>query len=207
MKKKEKKIVEKKNNSEEQLLKSDQISHEQAEWYIIQTYSGYESSVKEDLLKLMNSSSKISKLIFEVILPKEKYFKIKSDGTKQEKERKMFSGYVFVKMIVTDYSWFVVRNLPKVTGFLGSSKGSHAKPVPLRENEIRPILIQIGIIKKPNYNHLMKKKVEITQGSFLGKQGIVTFVDHSKNILIVEIDLFGRNTPIEIPFSSFKETK
>ncbi|MEZ0180458.1 transcription termination/antitermination protein NusG ['Camptotheca acuminata' phytoplasma] len=203
MKNKEKKNIKEEQKSEDKIVEFDN----KPRWYIVQTYSGYENSVREDLLKLMNIGSKMSNLIFDVIYPKEKYFKIKADGSKQEKERKMFSGYVFVKMIVTDYSWFVVRNLPKVTGFLGYTKGNESKPVPLRESEIKPILIQMGIIKKPDYNHLINKRVEIIRGSFVGKQGIVSFIDNSKNILVVEIDLFGRNTPIEISFSSFKEIK
>lgn len=146
-------------NHKEDFSNENSQSNIEAKWYIIQTYSGYENSVKEDLLKLVNSSgSQMSNLIFEVICPKEKYFKIKSDGTKQEKERKMFSGYVFIKMILTDYSWFIVGNLPKVTNFLGSSKGSNSKPVPLHDSEIKPILIKTGIIEKPSYDHLINKK-------------------------------------------------
>ncbi|AYJ01339.1 transcription termination/antitermination factor NusG [Candidatus Phytoplasma ziziphi] len=193
-------------NDKEDILETETKSkNEEAKWYIVQTYSGYENSVREDLLKLANSGLPISKFIFEVICPKEKYFKIKSDGTKQEKERKMFSGYVFVKMIITEHTWFVVRNLPQVTNFLGSIKGNNAKPVPLNDSEIKPILIKIGLIKKPSYEHLINKKVEITGGSFVGKIGTVSFIDSSKNIMVVEVDLFGRNTPIEISLSSFKE--
>lgn len=177
----------------------------EAKWYIIQTYSGYENSVKEDLLKIINKEDGISDLILEAICPKEQYFKIKADGSKQKKERKMFSGYVFVKMIVTDHSWFVVRNLPKVTGFLGSIKKSNAMPIPLSENEIKPILIRAGILSKPNYNYLLHKIVEITTGSFAGQKGKVSFIDHNQDKMIVEIDLFGRTTPIEISFNSFKE--
>ncbi|TVY12300.1 transcription antiterminator [Candidatus Phytoplasma pini] len=188
---------------------NNEISQEYSEipkWYIIQTYSGYENSVKEDLLKLSNNKVDVANLIFEVICPKEKYFRIKNDGSKEKKEKKMFSGYVFVKMIITDHSWFVVRNLPKVTGFLGSIKGgSNSKPVPLSESEIKPILIKMGLITKPNYEYLINKKVQITNGSFSGQIGLVSFIEPNKDRIIVEIDLFGRNTPIEISFSSFKE--
>lgn len=192
-------------NSKENISKDITQSNEEAKWYIIQTYSGYENSVREDLLKLVNSNIRLSNLIFEVICPKEKYFKVKADGLKQEKERKMFSGYVFIKMIMTDYSWFIVRNLKKVTNFLGSTKKTNTKPTPLSEKEIKPILIKIGAIAKPTYNHLINKKVEITHGSFVGKKGTVVQIDSTKNSMIVEIDLFGRNTPIEISLSSFKE--
>ncbi|MFR0367823.1 transcription termination/antitermination protein NusG [Candidatus Phytoplasma palmae] len=200
--KNKKKII---NEFEENKKITNSENNQKPKWYIIQTYSGYENSVKEDLLKLANSGVGVSNLIFQVICPKEKYFKFKADGSKQEKEKKMFSGYIFIKMIVTEQSWFVVRNIPKVTGFLGSIKGSDAKPVPLSEKEINPILIKMGIIKKPNYDHLINKRVEITHGSFAGQKGKVAFVEHSKDKIIVEIDLFGRNTPIEISFACFKE--
>ncbi|KXT29043.1 transcription termination/antitermination factor NusG [Candidatus Phytoplasma oryzae] len=204
---------EKKKNDQDQnetnevnFKKKEEI--EEPKWYIIQTYSGYENSVQEDLLKLTHSKTKISKLIFEVICPKEKYFKIRADGTKQEKEKKMFSGYVFVKMIVNDYSWFVVKNIPKVTNFLGSIRGNNndsRRPVPLSNNEIQPILIKIGLETKKNYDYLINKKVEIINGSFSGQVGNVSYLDYNQNKLIVEIDLFGRTTPIEISFSDFKE--
>ncbi|MDV3198211.1 MAG: transcription termination/antitermination protein NusG [Vigna little leaf phytoplasma] len=186
-------------------IDSKKSNIDEAKWYVIQTYSGYENSVREDLLKIANKGDNFSKFIFDVICPKEQYFKLKSDGSKQKKEKKMFSGYVFVKMIVTDYSWFVVRNLPKVTGFLGSIKKSNTMPIPLSENEIKPILIKSGLITKPNYNYLINKQVEITNGSFSGQKGKVILIDNNQDKMIVEIDLFGRLTPIEISFTSFKE--
>ena len=106
-------------------------------WYIIQTYSGFENSVKEDLERRIETMGQ-QDYIFNVLIPEEEYEDVKKDGTKVIKTRKMFPSYVFVEMIVTEKSWFIVRNTPKVTGFLGSS-GKGAKPVPLPPEEINGI--------------------------------------------------------------------
>ncbi|MDV3141909.1 MAG: transcription termination/antitermination protein NusG [Candidatus Phytoplasma australasiaticum] len=178
----------------------------QSKWYILQTQSGYEKVVQQDLLKIANSGIGISSLIHEVICPTEKHIKIKADGTKQEIEKKIYIGYIFIKMIMTNQSWFIVRNIPKVTGFLGSiKKEKGSKPIPLSESEINPILLKMGIISKPNYDHLINKQVQIINGSFTGQVGRVSLVDYERDKVMVEIDLFGRATPIEISFSSFKE--
>ncbi|MDO8053857.1 transcription termination/antitermination protein NusG ['Opuntia sp.' phytoplasma] len=177
-----------------------------SQWYILQTQSGYEKVVQQDLLKIANSGIGISNLIHEVICPTEKHIKIKADGTKKEIEKKIYIGYIFIKMIMTNQSWFIVRNIPKVTGFLGSiKKEKGSKPIPLTESEINPILLKMGIISKPNYDHLINKRVQIINGSFVGQVGRVSLVDYEKDKMMVEIELFGRATPIEISFSSFKE--
>ncbi|KAB8122001.1 MAG: transcription termination/antitermination factor [Candidatus Phytoplasma cynodontis] len=200
------KFINKKKDDKDEIDLDKKAEQEEPKWYIIQTYSGYENSVKKDLLKLTNSKTKISKFIFDAICPQKKYFKIKADGTKQEKEKKMFSGYVFIKMIVTNYSWFVVRNIPKVTNFLGSIRGSSdSRPVPVSKNEMDHILMEIGLETQKKYDYLINKKVEIINGSFAGQKGKVTYLDYNQNKLIVEIDLFGRTTPIEISFYDFKE--
>ena len=111
-------------------------------WYIIQTYSGFENSVKEDLERRIETMGQ-QDYIFNVLIPEEEYEDTKKDGTKVIKKRKMFPSYVFVEMIVTEKSWFIVRNTPKVTGFLGSS-GKGAKPVPLPPDEINGILRAVG---------------------------------------------------------------
>lgn len=180
-------------------------------WYIVQTYSGKENSVKEDLEHRIISLG-MQDYIFRVLVPEETVIEKTKDGKDKEKVRQIYPGYVFVEMILTDNKdnkekdpWFVVRNTPGVTGFLGSSGGG-AKPVPLLEEEIRPILLKMGVISKPNYNHLIGKKVELTQGSLMGQVGIVTHVDHDREILIVEIEVFGgRAVPTEISFDQFKE--
>ncbi|CCV64858.1 Transcription antitermination protein NusG [Alteracholeplasma palmae J233] len=172
-------------------------------WYIIQTYSGYEKSVRQDLLRRVESMG-MSDYIFNVVVPEEKYIEKKADGKEKEKVRQMYPGYVFVEMIVTDEAWFVVRNTPRVTGFLGSSGGG-TKPVPLTEEEIKPILLKIGAISKPNYERLLGKTVEIISGPFAGQKGEVSSIDHDQEKMTVDVDLFGRATPTEISFEDFKE--
>ena len=107
---------------------------QQKRWYIVQTYSGYENSVQQDLLKRIETMGQ-QDYIFNVLVPEEQYEDEKKDGSKVIKTRKMFPSYVFVEMIVNEKSWFIVRNTPKVTGFLGSS-GKGAKPVPIPPAEI-----------------------------------------------------------------------
>lgn len=107
-------------------------------------------------------------------------------------------------MLVTDDSWFVVRNTPRVTGFLGSSGGG-TKPVPLLEEEIRPILLKANVISKPNYEYLLGKEVQIISGAFEGQIGRVSYVDADQEKMMVDIDVFGRATPTEIDFTQFKE--
>ncbi len=140
------------------------MSLENRRWYIVQTYSGFESSVQEDLERRIESMG-MQDLIFQVMIPEENYIEKKADGSQKEKVRKMFPGYVFVEMIVTDESWFVVRNTPKVTGFLGSSGGG-TKPVPLPPEEIEHILRKIGKLEKPKFDFEVGEVVVITAGPF-----------------------------------------
>ncbi|CDR31379.1 Transcription antitermination protein nusG [Acholeplasma oculi] len=172
-------------------------------WYVIQTYSGYEKAVRDDLERRVDSMG-MQDFIYQIIVPEEKYIEKTKDGKDKEKIRQIYPGYVFVEMIVTDESWFVVRNTPRVTGFLGSSGGG-TKPVPLLEEEIRPILLKANIISKPNYNYLLGKQVQIIGGAFEGQVGKVSAIDHDQETMMVDIDVFGRATPTEIDFTQFKE--
>lgn len=172
-------------------------------WYIIQTYSGYENAVKLDLERRVESMG-MSDYIFRVIVPEETVIETKADGKSKEKIKQIFPGYVFVEMIVTDESWFVVRNTPRVTGFLGSSGGG-TKPVPLAPDEINQILLKIGVISKPTYDHLVGKTVEILSGAFTGLKGEVAFVDNDQEKITVNIDVFGRSTPTEFDVVDIRE--
>ena len=172
-------------------------------WNIIQTYSGYENAVKLDLERRVESMG-MSDYIFRVIVPEETVIETKADGKSKEKIKQIFPGYVFVEMIVTDESWFVVRNTPRVTGFLGSSGGG-TKPVPLAPDEINQILLKIGVISKPTYDHLVGKTVEILSGAFTGLKGEVAFVDNDQEKITVNIDVFGRSTPTEFDVVDIRE--
>lgn len=172
-------------------------------WYIVQTYSGYENSVRTDLLRRVESMG-MQDLIFRVIVPEETIIEKKADGKEKEKIKQLFPGYVFVEMIVTDESWFVVRNTPRVTGFLGSSGGG-TKPVPLAPDEINQILLKVGIITKPTFDHLIGKTVEVIEGTWVGLKGEVVSVDNDQEKIVVDLDLFGRATPTEFDVNEVKE--
>ncbi|MFA6800576.1 MAG: transcription termination/antitermination protein NusG [Acholeplasmataceae bacterium] len=172
-------------------------------WYIIQTYSGYENAVKKDLERRVESMGMVD-YIFRIVVPEEKVIEKNAKGEDKEKIKQLFPGYIFVEMLVTDESWFVVRNTPQVTGFLGSSGGG-AKPVPLAPDEINQILLKIGVMNKPTFNHLIGKLVEVTSGSWEGLKGTVSAIDNDQEKVIVDLDLFGRSTPTEIDATEVKE--
>ena len=172
-------------------------------WYIIQTYSGFENSVMEDLKRRIETMGQ-QDYIFNVLIPEEEYEETKKDGTKVIKKRKIYPSYVFVEMIVTEKSWFIVRNTPKVTGFLGSS-GKGAKPVPLPPDEINAILRNIGLMEKPVYDFKVGDKVEIISGPFADKVVEVVAVNEEKEIVTVLVEFLGRPSPTEVGFTEVKK--
>ena len=172
-------------------------------WYIIQTYSGFENSVKEDLERRIETMGQ-QDYIFNVLIPEEEYEETKKDGSKVIKKRKMFPSYVFVEMIVTEKSWFIVRNTPKVTGFLGSS-GKGAKPVPVPPDEINQILRSVGLMEKPSFDFKVGERVMIIAGPFKDKVVEVSSVSEEKEMLTVLIEVFGRYTPTEVSFQEVQK--
>lgn len=172
-------------------------------WYVVQTYSGYESSVKEDLERRIETMG-MQDYIFNVLIPEEEYVEEKKDHTKVIKKRKTFPSYVFVEMVVTEKSWFIVRNTPKVTGFLGSS-GKGAKPVPLPPEEINAILRNVGLLEKPVFDFNVGDKVIIVSGPFMDKIVEISSVNEEKQTLMVLLEFFGRFTPTEVSFEEVKK--
>ena len=165
-------------------------------WYVITTYVGHEANVKEKL-EARTESMGMQKNIFRVIIPETTEVEIK-DGVKKEKTRKMFPGYVFVEMIMSDEAWYAVRNTPGVTGFIGSS-GKGAKPTPLPPQEIDRILVNIGMSRVDAQSELkVGEKVNVIDGPFKGMIGTVDTIDLENNRLVVLIDLFGQETPVEV---------
>jgi len=166
---------------------------EERHWYVIHTYAGFEDKVAEDLKQRIETMGMEDK-IFNVIVPKEKRIEIK-DGKRKVVEKKIFPGYVLVEMIVTDESWYVVRNTPNVTGFVGSG----VTPTPLGENEIKNIMKRMGE-EEPKYKIDVKigDAVSIIDGPFKGFDGTVSEIDEAKGKLKVLISLFGRDTPVEL---------
>lgn len=165
-------------------------------WYVIHTYSGYENKVKTNLEKRIESMGMEDK-IFRIMVPTEDVEETKNNKVKINK-RKVFPGYVLVEMIMTDDSWYVVRNTTGVTGFVGTG----TKPVALYEDEVQALLIQMGLEDaKKAIDYDVGDRVEILEESFKGLVGEVSNVDHEKGKVTVMVSLFGgRETPLELEY-------
>ena len=165
-------------------------------WYVVNTYSGHESKVKEKL-EMRTESMGMQDYIYRVIVPETTEVEVK-DGVKKEKVKKMFPGYILVEMVMSDEAWYIVRNTPGVTGFIGSS-GKGAKPTPLLPQEIDRILANMGMSRVNIESELaIGDKVSIVDGPFKGMIGTVDAIDLENNRLNVLIDLFGQETPVEV---------
>ena len=171
--------------------------------YVVNTYSGHESKVKEKLEMRINSMN-MQDNIFRVIIPEQKEVEVK-DGVTKEKVKKMFPGYVLIEMIMSDEAWYVVRNTPGVTGFIGSS-GKGAKPVPLSPLEIDTILSNMGMSRLDVNDELKEgEKVKVIDGPFKNMYGKIQSVDLKNNTITVLIDLFGQETPVDVTLSQVEK--
>lgn len=170
-------------------------------WYVLHTYSGYEDSVAFNLKQRIESMGMEDK-IFNVIVPKEKKIKIK-DGKRTTVEEKIFPGYVLVEMIVTDDSWYVVRNTPNVTGFVGSG----TIPTPVSDEEMRYLQKRMGV-EEPKFkvDFIVGDLVRIMDGPFKEYEGKVSEVDEAKGKVKVLVSIFGRETPVELDFLQVKKS-
>lgn len=177
-----------------------QIESRKKTWYAIHTYSGYEDRVKEELEQRIESLG-LGDLIFEVIVPKEKSIEIKN-GKRKTVEKKIFPGYVVVQMILTDETWYHVRNTPHVTGFVGS--GIH--PSPMSEGEIKNLQKRMGQ-EEPKYKIDVEKgeAVSIIDGPFKGFEGVVDEVDLERGRIKALVSMFGRETSVELDFLQVKK--
>lgn len=162
---------------------------DEAKWYVVHTYSGYENKVAQNLEKLVENRN-MQDVIFDIKVPTEMVTEIKDDKT-HEYERKVFPGYVLIKMIVTDDSWFVVRNIRGVTGFVGPS----SNPVPLNDDEVASLGIEKRVIE---VGYGVNDNVRIVDGPLEGFEGVVEELDTAKNYVKVKISMFGRETPVEL---------
>ncbi len=162
-------------------------------WYVIHTYSGYEDQVADNLRQRIDSIGMQDK-VFNVIVPKENQIEIKN-GKRRVVERKIFPGYILVQMIVTEDSWYVVRNTPNVTGFVGTG----TTPSPISDDEVKSIQKRMGV-EEPKYkiDFSIGQLVNITDGPFKGFDGAVSEIDESKGKLKVLVNMFGRETPVEL---------
>ncbi len=161
-------------------------------WYVVHTYSGYENKVKTDLEKTVKNRE-LEDYFFEIVVPMEEQIEIK-DGKKKTNLKKVFPGYVLVKMIVTEATWYIVRNTRGVTGFVGSG----TDPIPLTEQEIRQMGFELANV---TIDYAEGDSVSITGGSFDGFVGTVQEINKDKRKVKVTVSMFGRETPIEVDFS------
>lgn len=171
-------------------------------WYVIHTYSGYENKVKTNLEKRVESMGMQDK-IFRVIVPVEEETEVKN-GKKKTTMRKVFPGYVLTEMIMTDDSWYVVRNTPGVTGFVGSS-GAGSKPTPLLPEEVESILKSMGYeTPKPEVDFEVNDSVKVKEGPFADFVGKIEAIDFDKQKVKVHVNMFGRETPVELDFTQIE---
>lgn len=173
------------------------------QWYVVNTYSGHENKVKEKL-EMRSESMDMQDYIFRVIVPEQKEVEVK-DGVQKERLKKMFPGYILVEMIMTDEAWYIVRNTPGVTGFIGSS-GKGAKPTPLQPYEVDKILSNMGISRMDVDKDLaVGTKVSIVDGPFKGMFGKVDELDLANNKIILLVDLFGQETSVEVELNQIQK--
>ncbi|MCL6563720.1 MAG: transcription termination/antitermination protein NusG [Firmicutes bacterium] len=172
-----------------------------ADWYVIHTYSGYENKVKANLERRVASMGMEDK-IFRVVVPMEEELEVK-DGRKKVVKKKVFPGYVLVEMIMTDDSWYVVRNTPGVTGFVGSG----SRPIPLQEHEVHMILGKdlSGTPELPRINLSVGQEVTVVDGPFEGFSGRIESISPERGKVKVIVSMFGRDTSLELDFAQVTE--
>ena len=174
-------------------------------WYVVHTYSGYENKVKANLEKRVESMGMQDK-IFRVVVPEEVEVEMKN-GKEKLMKRKVFPGYVLVELIMTDDSWYVVRNTPGVTGFVGSS-GSGSKPSPLLEEEVVTIMKHMGMDNEVvDFDFELHETVRVNEGPFADYTGAIEEIDVEKKKVSVLVDMFGRETPVELDFHQIENYK
>ena len=172
------------------------------QWYVVNTYSGHENKVKEKL-EMRAQSMDMKDYIYRVVIPTETVVENK-DGVQKEKVKKMFPGYILVEMVMSDEAWYVVRNTPGVTGFIGSS-GKGAKPTPLQPYEVDKILNSMGMSRVDVNKELeVGTKVKIIAGPFNGMFGTIDSIDLPNQKINLIVDLFGQETSVEVEMSQIE---
>lgn len=174
------------------MKKKDDFMAEEAKWYVVHTYSGYENKVKANIEKLVDNR-KLHEQIEEVVVP---LYKVTEDknGLRKEVDKKLYPGYVLLKMLMNDETWYVVRNTRGVTGFVGPG----SKPVPLTEAEIKTMGIDFDVVE---IDVAIGDSVRVIDGPFEGSVGQVKEIHEHKRSVIVNLSIFGRDTPVELEFA------
>lgn len=179
-----------------------QVIEQEKNWYVIHTYSGYEDAVAKNLKQRIESLSMESK-IFDVIVPKEKKIKIKN-GKRKTIEEKIYPGYVLVQMVVDDESWYVVRNTPRVTGFLGAG----TTPIPVSVADMDDLMKRMEM-GEPEFtiDFEIGANVKVVDGPFKGFEGKVSEIDKERGKIKVLVNMFGRDTPVELDSLQIKKVE
>lgn len=168
----------------------------EANWYVVHTYSGYENKVKVDIEKTIENRN-LHDQILEVTVPMQDVVEVKN-GVRKQVQKKMFPGYVLINMVMNDETWYVVRNTRGVTGFVGPG----SKPVPLSEEEMRPLGIKGGEI---TLDFELGDAVIVTSGAWEGTVGNIKAINEGKQSVTINADVFGRETPVELSFTEVKK--
>ena len=175
------------------------------QWYVVNTYAGHENRVKENLERRVETMG-LQDFLFRIVVAEEKEIEYKN-GKEVEKTKNPFSGYLFVEMIMTDEAWYIVRNTPGVTGFIGSSGGG-AKPFPVAEDEMEAILRRLGMsARKVQIDFAVGARVRILSGAFANSEGTVEELHEDSQTAIVLLILFGRETPTEISYGDLEKVE
>lgn len=168
----------------------------EAKWYVVHTYSGYENKVKANIEKTIENR-KLQDQILEVAVPMQDVVEVKN-GVKKQVQKKLFPGYVLLNMIMNDDTWYVVRNTRGVTGFVGPG----SKPVPLTEAEMKPLGIRVDEVV---VDFDLGDTVTVTNGVWENTVGVIKSMNRGKQIVTINVDMFGRETPVEISFTDVKK--
>ena len=169
----------------------------EANWYVVHTYSGYENKVKANIEKTIENNKHLAEQILEVRVPLEEVVEVKN-GVKKTVQRKLFPGYVLLNMDMNDDTWYVVRNTRGVTGFVGPG----SKPVPLTEAEMKPLGIKTENI---SVDFAEGDSIAVVAGVWKDTVGVVQKMDHNKQTATINVELFGRETPVEISFAEVRK--
>ena len=175
---------------------SQKNENREPKWYVVHTYSGYENKVKPDLEKTIKNRE-LEDFFFDIVVPMEEQIEIK-DGKRKTNLKKVFPGYVLVKMIVTEESWYIVRNTRGVTGFVGSG----TDPIPLTNEEIRNMGFETAVV---NVNYDVNDTVRVVNGPLASFIGTVQEINKEKSKVKVLVSMFGRETPVELEFSQVEK--
>ena len=170
--------------------------NQEPKWYVVHTYSGYENKVKTDLEKTIKNRE-LEDYFFDIVVPMEEQIEIK-DGKRKTNLKKVFPGYVLIKMIVTEESWYIVRNTRGVTGFVGSG----TDPIPLTTEEIRNMGFEVAVV---NIDYDINDSVKVVNGPLAGFIGTVQEINKDKNKVKVLVSMFGRETPVELDFAQVEK--